>query len=111
ATRSVIGGNQESGGPGFGPPADVRIEGNYIGVGADGFTPLGNGVGLALGCDSFIAPAPAPGDGFVVGGIAAGAGNRIAHNNGDALHPRRSGPGAPTPAGARCPGTETSAHP
>jgi hypothetical protein len=38
---------------------------------------------LFLGTDSFIAPAPAPGDGIVVGGTAAGARNRIAHNDGD----------------------------
>jgi hypothetical protein len=62
----------------------VVIEGNYIGVGADGSTPLGNRHGFgALGRD--VPPVPAPDDGFVVGGTAAGAGNRIAHNTADGI--------------------------
>ena len=36
-----------------------------------------------LGCDSFIVPALAADDGFLVGGTVPGAGNRIAHNDGD----------------------------
>jgi hypothetical protein len=82
--RNVISGNLDIG-VGTTPCAkvDLVIEGNYIGVGADGSTAVANGEGLSLGCDSLIAPAPAPGDGILVGGTAPGAGNRIAHNRGD----------------------------
>ena len=83
AQRNVISGNFDVGVDAHCTKADVVIEGNYIGVGENGSTELGNGVGLNLGCDSFIVPAPAADDGFVVGGTAPGAGNRIAHNDGD----------------------------
>ena len=83
AQRNVISGNFDVGVDAHCTKADVVIEGNYIGVGENGSTALGNGVGLNLGCDSFIVPAPAVDDGFVVGGTAPGAGNRIAHNDGD----------------------------
>jgi CSLREA domain-containing protein len=86
AQRNVISGN-DVGVSSFCTKADVVIEGNSIGVGADGSAALGNGTGLLLGCDRFIAPAPAADDGIVVGGTAPGAGNRIAHNNGDDLDP------------------------
>ena len=83
--RNVISGNEDAGVATDGPAAaDAVIEGNYIGVAADGATPLGNGEGLSLG-ELFrsdpVAPAPAPGRGIVVGGTVAGAGNRIAHND------------------------------
>ena len=83
AQRNVISGNFDIGVSAVCTKADVAIEGNYIGVGEDGSSDLGNGVGLSLGCDSFIVPAPAADDGFVVGGTVPGAGNRIAHNDGD----------------------------
>jgi hypothetical protein len=73
AQRNVISGN----GVGVFAPcatASIVIEGNYIGVAADGTTSLGNGTGVSLGIEGFVAPAPAPDDGFVV------RGNRIAHN-------------------------------
>jgi CSLREA domain-containing protein len=80
AQRNVISGNQDVGVSASCPTGAVVIEGNYIGVAADGGTPLGNGVGLSLGCSSPVAPAPVEGEGFVVGGTVPGAGNRIAHN-------------------------------
>ena len=85
AQRNVISGNENAGVAMDGAAAaDAVIEGNYIGVAADGSTALGNGEGLSLG-ELFrsdpVAPAPAPGRGIVIGGTVAGAGNRIAHND------------------------------
>ena len=72
AGRNVISGNAEAGVllSGFGP-SGVRVEGNYIGVAADGATPLGNrghGVFIFVGTNNSV------------GGVAANAGNIIAHN-------------------------------
>ena len=51
---------------------NVTFEGNFIGVGADGTTVLGNGEhGIALGNQL---------SGVIIGGTAAGAGNLIANN-------------------------------
>ena len=79
AQRNVISGNQDVGVSASCPTGAVVIEGNYVGVASDGATPLGNGLGLSLGCSSPVAPAPAEGEGFVVGGTERGAGNRSAH--------------------------------
>ena len=86
AQRNVISGNDEFGVISDETKAHVVIEGNYIGVGADGSRPLGNGRGLDFGVfDRGVPPLPAPDDGFVVGGTAAGTGNRIAHNTADSI--------------------------
>lgn len=71
--RNVISGNGEDGVT-LGGSAETqfnRIEGNYIGVGADGTTPLGNGRRgvVSAGANSNIIGAP-----------DAGGGNLIAHN-------------------------------
>ena len=82
AQRNVISGNGV-GVSASAAVADALIQGNFIGVAADGSTALGNEAGLDLGLfDRTPAAAQTPGDGFVVGGTAAGAGNRIAHNTG-----------------------------
>jgi hypothetical protein len=60
-------------------PANSRVEGNFIGLQADGVAPLGNaqnGV-LALGFGSSLPS--------TVGGTLAGSGNRIAFNGGDGV--------------------------
>jgi CSLREA domain-containing protein len=79
--RNVISSNEDAGvATGEPAAADAIIEGNSIGVGADGITPLGNGEGISVGelfTAAPVAPVPAPGHGIVV------AGNRIAHNDGD----------------------------
>jgi CSLREA domain-containing protein len=85
AQRNVISGNTEAGVSARVASSHAVVEGNYIGLGADGAAPLGNGQGIVLGGPVPVTPAPAPGDGFVVGGTAAGAGNRIAHNRGDGV--------------------------
>jgi CSLREA domain-containing protein len=71
AERNIISGNNSAGfnWSDVGASNDV-IQGNYIGVGTDGQTPIGNGTnGMFLG-----------GDGNIIGGTAAGAGNVIASN-------------------------------
>lgn len=83
ARRNVISANEHAAVVAACPDADVVIEGNFIGVGADGTTPLGNGAGVALGCQEIDAPPLTSGQGFVVGGTAPGAGNRIANGDGD----------------------------
>jgi CSLREA domain-containing protein len=85
AQRNVISGNTEAGLSARVVTGHAVVEGNYFGVGADGTTALGNGEGIVLGGPGPVAPAPASDDGFVVGGTAAGAGNRIAHNRGDGV--------------------------
>ena len=52
------------------------IQGNYIGVAADGTTPLGNSAAGVL---------VDPGNNNLIGGTAPGAGNVIAHNGGGGL--------------------------
>jgi parallel beta-helix repeat protein len=78
AARNVIAGNDISGvliadgaSPGVNASGNV-VQGNYIGVGADGTTALGNlqhGVHIATGADNNL-----------IGGTAAGAGNIIANS-------------------------------
>ncbi|HMQ04014.1 MAG TPA: Ig-like domain repeat protein [Pyrinomonadaceae bacterium] len=75
ASRNVLSGNN-----GFGVrivddnTANNVVLGNYIGVGADGITPLSNnGFGVTVGGNSGTS-------GNVIGGTAAGEGNIIAHN-------------------------------
>jgi len=47
--RNIISGNADDGISVFGPKVTKnRIEGNWIGLAADGMTPLGNGFGVAL---------------------------------------------------------------
>ena len=71
--RNVISGNS---GPGVafegaGTTENV-VQGNYVGVGADGVTPIANGnQGVWFGSDS---------GGQTIGGTVSGAGNLIAHN-------------------------------
>jgi CSLREA domain-containing protein len=83
AQRNVISGNQAAGVLSEALTADAVIEGNYIGVGSDGVAPVGNAFGLELGRED--PAAPTGGDGFVVGGTAERAGNRIAHNREDGV--------------------------
>jgi CSLREA domain-containing protein len=69
--RNVISGNGNVG-IGFGDSGQSNnvIQGNYIGVGSDGSTPLGNSLsGISLGADN-----------NTIGGMTAGAGNVIASN-------------------------------
>ena len=72
---NVISGNGSTGGVSVSgnSGAGVLIQGNKIGVGADGTTPLGNlGIGVRL---------DAPFGNSTVGGTAAEAGNIIANNS------------------------------
>jgi hypothetical protein len=78
--RNVIAGNTGVGilmynGTAFIPnPAPTLIQGNYIGVGADGFTPLGNRTyGIYLALDSIKVQ---------IGGATPGTGNVISDNGG-----------------------------
>ena len=81
AERNVISGNgRPSGGFGsgihfFNFPERNTIQGNYIGVGADGHTKLGN-----TGTGIFCCGLPGNEGHNVVGGLVAGAGNVIAFN-------------------------------
>jgi CSLREA domain-containing protein len=80
---NVISGNEDTGVVSDAVTADALIEGNFIGVGADGVKPLGNGTGLELGSETRTVATGV--DGFVV------RGNRITRNLGDgvaALHTR-----------------------
>lgn len=67
--RNVIGGSPGAIGISIGL-SSVRVEGNYIGLGADGRTPLPNLVGVAIIWSSNV----------TVGGTNSGAGNLIAGN-------------------------------
>ena len=79
---NVISGNNNDGiiisdgsSPGIGVTG-VVIQGNYIGVGADGTTAVGNGTnGVRITTES----------GHLIGGTIAGAGNTIAHNSADGV--------------------------
>ena len=77
ADRNVIGGNSKlaslSFGIGFWQDADNNVvQGNYIGVGADGTTAMGNRQGITF---------QGTPDANLIGGTAAGAGNIIANNS------------------------------
>jgi len=76
ARRNVIGGN---GGPGislwFADAVGNQIIGNWIGVGADGTTPVGNGAGVSIWLQA---------SGTIVGG-PGGAANRIAYNDSEGV--------------------------
>ncbi len=82
AARNVISGNDNDGiiisdgaSPGTGTTGTV-IQGNYIGVGSDGVTALGNTTnGVRITTES----------GHSIGGTAAGAGNVIAYNGEDGV--------------------------
>jgi titin len=71
AARNVISGNQSGGVALFNVGDGAVVQGNYIGVAADGATPLGNGYnGLSY-----------YGGTATIGGPGTGAGNLIAHND------------------------------
>ena len=53
------------------------VQGNYIGVGADGETALGNGTGIGIAGGAF---------GNLIGGSAPGEGNVISGNGGNGIH-------------------------
>ncbi len=82
AARNVISGNDNDGiiisdgaSPGTGTTGTV-IQGNFVGVGADGTTAVGNGTnGVRITTES----------GHTIGGTVAGAGNVIAHNGKDGV--------------------------
>jgi CSLREA domain-containing protein len=84
AARNIISGNDGSGiNLGDAGASNDVIQGNFIGVGTDGTTVIGNGVaGVSL-----------EGDRVTVGGTMAGAGNVIAHNGntGVSLFPGATG--------------------
>ncbi len=86
AHRNVIAANLRDGvGITGGAAIGARVEGNFIGVAADGVTPLGNSEhGVSLGNS---------GGGNSVGGTAAGTGNVIANNGYDGVivHPNDVG--------------------
>jgi CSLREA domain-containing protein len=77
AQRNVISGND---GPGVRMVDSFidseRIQGNYIGVGSDGSTPIGN-----VGHGVYISAGSLSGN-YLVGGEVAGEGNVLAHNGG-----------------------------
>src|SRR5207302_4509909 len=56
-----------------------RVLGNYIGVAADGASPLGNGTGIGIGTTNVPGPSGEP-PGNTIGGVEPGAGNIIAFN-------------------------------
>jgi hypothetical protein len=73
AERNVIGAHLGQGGLAINNTQGVTVTGNYIGLGADGITALGNATGI------FLINATT---GTRIGGIAAGEGNHIAYNLG-----------------------------
>jgi titin len=78
ATRNLVSGNSRFGVLIFGDAATGNaVRGNFIGLAADG-TPLGNDSHGVFVTDQAV--------GNVVGGIAPGTGNVIAHNDGDGVH-------------------------
>ena len=74
--RNVIGHSGSDGINIIGSSANVRIRGNYIGIGADGTTPAGTG---RAGISVFGSPSTQ------IGGAAAGEGNIIANSGGDGI--------------------------
>ena len=97
--RNVISGNEtvglsiQSAGAVPGPASGNRIQGNYIGVAADGVTPLGNTAGSQLGWGIAILRLASNN---VIGGAAPNEGNIVAHNAGPGLAITTGG----TPAGS-----------
>jgi CSLREA domain-containing protein len=101
--RNVISANDAAGVLVRSPSARATIEGNLIGLAADGATALGNqGAGIEVDSAAEVA----------IGGAGSGAGNRIAHNAGDGVRVRvangaliqaneifANGPGAPDELG------------
>ncbi|MCA9054440.1 MAG: cadherin domain-containing protein, partial [Planctomycetaceae bacterium] len=85
--RNVISGNTGSGGSSarggiYVYGTNTTIQGNYIGIGADGTTVIANGqsaVGLSAGI--YVSA----GSGTLIGGTATGAGNIVAGNFGDGI--------------------------
>jgi hypothetical protein len=76
AARNVISGNDDDGVVLFGSDSTGnRVQGNFIGVGQDGTTALGNDDGIAI----------SSANGSTIGGTATGAGNRIAQNQKDGV--------------------------
>src|SRR5690606_4331565 len=73
--RNIVSGNGRDG-IAVEAGANTTIQGNWIGVGADGTSPRPNG-GDGVYLDLF--------DPAVVGGVDPGAGNVIAHNGGDGI--------------------------
>src|SRR5262249_38156067 len=63
-------------------PTGNIIEGNYIGVGADGSTPAGNNIGVLVGLTTATSSATSS---TTVGGTALGAGNVISDNTTDGI--------------------------
>ena len=77
--RNVISGNNGSAMTING--TNIAVQGNYIGVAADGTTPLGNaGAGLRIIGNGLTQ------NNNLVGGVNQGEGNTIANNNGDGIH-------------------------
>jgi hypothetical protein len=74
--RNVISGNQGDGVVLFGTGATGNeILGNFIGTDKDGTNPVGNSDGIVI----------SSANDNTIGGTASGAGNRIAHNEGDGM--------------------------
>ena len=73
AARNIISGNNGDG-IGFSVRTGTTIQGNFIGIRANG-SPLGNG-GDGISCCGL----PGAAGGNLIGGVAEGAGNVIAHN-------------------------------
>ncbi|MGI9107234.1 MAG: beta strand repeat-containing protein [Pyrinomonadaceae bacterium] len=59
------------------------VQGNYVGVAADGTTPLGNTTGPCDAGDGIIVEEGASGN--TIGGTTAGAGNLVAYNSGTGI--------------------------
>jgi titin len=78
AARNVISGNNRVGVFIANPETSGNdVQGNYIGLAANGVTPLGNSnCGVYISDQAF---------GNMIGGFVAGAGNVIAHNGGDGV--------------------------
>ena len=75
--RNVISGNSGTGiAVGGTASTGIVIQGNYIGLGADGVTALGNPIGLDIAGDV---------SGTIIGGTVAGAGNVISGNDGQGV--------------------------
>lgn len=100
AAGNVISGNRtgivvfipSSEAPNLDPAARLRIEGNLIGVAANGVDPLGNSAvgGINVGDGIVVAAAHVS-----IGGLEPGAGNVIAFNGGDGVEIRREVNSAP----------------